>query len=820
MLTVDVEQLSEQIGLQAPEVFPTIEKCPVCSERQLRMYLDATGRSAGPWCVCNSCEFSGDLIELYAKVQEKAPLERAVNELVQHGCVETSDVDHAIDEIDSYVSSVARTRDIASYWQEARENMQRPGHPDWMRLLRESGLWLGQHGPDWQRELSQFIGGSYIKDAQERLGPLPKGFSVFGITPFYDIQRRISSFALLRPTSRYVIESALKPTIRNADGGLAMLDTIGMVNDDVIAVKDLLFALLFQRNHFVYYCNPVPMVVWNDKTTTSWGNVHANRIILWDYKPSVELFQQCNQLRNAYLPNYNRLWQYDSETKEQCRQRLLRNEGQFRLQLLDTAVPWYLVLKDWIVRHAYDAEVIESVYSLRINDEDMERLLDSCTRKERGVISDVFGIKSRIAHQIQFEEHIIERDGRGWYVCSKSGRVRITNFDLRIHTLVSDENGEAVAQYSITKDDTTLTAAENYDILCRNTKSCLAKLCLKNGLGPVFSHKQWTKSLVDLAMRIHGEPTVVRASRVVGWNQELSAFTFPNFTIDKTGLSAATRFTRTAGLPASNIRISMVTADEARSWLAAGEEYDFALKLQSHILWNLALKRADKPCRPLFIVLDDPKNLGAWKYVQTVLDTFDIPTISVSSMASAQKAYDTAHDYPTAIYNWSDVRHKWMCSYVNGLDPATPQILLLTPAEAVWARWILKSGAVLEVPKRAAYSHWRPQHAEKFLYLLTDTALLDRLAKADYLREATNRVVRVVQRLAGVGRAIQWPETEISEIEATGPRELLLLVARLCAGIDCTNFADVSKSEFVEAIEKRCYYQIDDQEFESWRSID
>ena len=149
------------------QALPSTGRCPRCNRNTLLILPDRA--SGGQWHWCRKCQFSGDMIELAARVWESS-IEATIYRLKRENFSITTDHD----EISHYVEKHLKVRKrMLQLWQIARENIYTTSH-DVAVLLQNLQLKTPTEHPRWEQSCGQLVGCIHSHRVEEMI--VPSGF--------------------------------------------------------------------------------------------------------------------------------------------------------------------------------------------------------------------------------------------------------------------------------------------------------------------------------------------------------------------------------------------------------------------------------------------------------------------------------------------------------------------------------------------------------------------------------------------------------------------------------------------------------------------
>ncbi len=139
-------------------ILPVTATCPLCQGGNFQVVDDRV--LGGQWCSCRGCKFTGDLIELVARVW---------NVSIPAAIVRLADLDLVAERvspesIDGYVRDHVQYRQrLNQFWERAQQQIRSPKSFPLRQLLQRFGMRDQVCGPDWPERMGRFVGSAALQ---------------------------------------------------------------------------------------------------------------------------------------------------------------------------------------------------------------------------------------------------------------------------------------------------------------------------------------------------------------------------------------------------------------------------------------------------------------------------------------------------------------------------------------------------------------------------------------------------------------------------------------------------------------------------------
>lgn len=539
------------MGISVKGLIPDVVRCPLCQKASLTIQYDPI-ISGGHWLRCSECLFSGDPVELLGKIYGIDDLHDVVAKAKREGLCE--DPDTLSDEyIDSYVrlypTCVRRSIEV---WCKLRE-MCRQLRPDMVQKLQSSRLWVNYASPGRER-ISQFLGGGLKNDINKLMLPylnakaLPdKGFSAALALNYQDAPGRPCAFKFLGDDGQELLRFC--PRLmhnEDAEGGLAMLETVRPRDEVILALGNYELAFHMQRKWLSNVTEPMHMVVYNDDTRKAWQSLCAKRVVFWNDVINWQLFKQASLVENAEIATRPELrvssaCDYVRDTTPSAIQKLM----------METAEPWRRFFVKWIIDpNLPSRKASEVINKLQLSTRERQLLADECPGESKGRLANIMG-EVIIVQRAMLRNRVVFEQPDGWWVDhGLRGKELISDAVIKVEKEVIDPStNRALWVGHVRFHNTPVAFNEAFVIINNNPARWLEKLLAH--LGIPYIENLWKGYLVNLA-KTFSQPHHVTLTPGLGM-RPTGEIVFPEFCIKGGDVKETVGF-QEAGMPAVNVR--------------------------------------------------------------------------------------------------------------------------------------------------------------------------------------------------------------------------------------------------------------------------
>jgi len=444
----------------------------------------------GTYFSCYQCGFSGDMCQLFAKVN-RMPVTRAAALIAEK--LELSQPSD--DELDEYVRKMLSRNIVRRWWRERAEHLERG---NW-KVLEHLGLQQPSYSDSWAATMGRFAG-LMPASVLETLGGKPRS-EWYGVVPYFGAPGLITSLDLWNGDSW----SSLK--LESGDQGLAFVPR-SCLHQKLLCLSSIERACVLYQDNFAVSTAYLPLVVMGPRTGY-WG--WMNRPVVFVYTGSLDTYRRArklNTLVTGAAPSSG-----------------LASEVVVK-QALCKAKHWLWDLGDrmanWSTQRAVGA-----LNDLDLTELEKEQMLGSVSPAKRTRLSSAVYAKSALRGIVLAGRRVTE-DFDGWHVKDEL----ISNVAFRIKTVRIDDEDFRLSCACRMRNftfDISLTRKE-MSSAARLQRRLLERICEegKNYL-PVFS-STWVPKFYDIAVRFK-EPIVQTQSQVLGWNTAFTRYHMPAYTV-------------------------------------------------------------------------------------------------------------------------------------------------------------------------------------------------------------------------------------------------------------------------------------------------
>lgn len=496
-------------GITVKGVTPEVTTCPFCGRDSFSILPDPI--YIGPkWFHCAACRWSGDAVEAYKKLTNSEDLETAIEKAIVDGVCHIGRAEATPASINGYLKYYPDRRGkLNTMWGLFQAGMSYNPHPDVVHLLQRYTLWAGA-GSAFQKRIQQILGAAVkydIKKAFEQYyvkttNELPSSFISTGfrtclIIPYYDTPGRICAFQFLGDGKKEEFLKTLgQPGSDNVEGGIAMLDLLDAYEKYVIAVDDPHLALQLHRRRFIEFDQPIKLVAYNRQTKAAWRSVNADKVVFWNNKISVKLFEQARRVANGYISTKH--WYHtisgSLSKSSQLPQSLLISEVE------KSARPWPEVFVQWVTEpDRTETEAIYAFEQLSFTPSEKDLIILAASEIERFKLETLMGAHHRPRTVSVNGLNIMEKGGQ-WIVAQLKSEIPITEATIHIEEeIVYPKQGTSSLAGYIVHCGQRVQFTSPTKLMQLNPAAWLTEVAHKAGLGTPRVDRRFARHLIDIA---------------------------------------------------------------------------------------------------------------------------------------------------------------------------------------------------------------------------------------------------------------------------------------------------------------------------------
>jgi hypothetical protein len=549
---VAVKQILAAAGITVNNSVPQVAACPVClAEQTLSIYQDPIIAGKSLWLHCSNCDFRGDAIDTYARVNEISDPKSAITHAIRHGYFNGPVNEFGGDVIDSYVNNyILRRRQVAERWEKLTTALAHVD-PRSLRRAQAAHLWYGW-GKAPRERLARFLGGGTRKDLIRIFNDpsvTPKeGYGTAFVLNYQDVPGRTCAFEIIGEGGRMMKHYKPFHDRRRREGGLAMLDALDAFEGTVFAVSDPGVALRMHSRHFHDWTKPLKLVLYNPRTDLAWRAVKADRVILWTNKSDAAAINQARKVENGYvtrnpnLEDYNHL---NGVAFPQITGMMERN-----------AKPWREYLLARVLRRNIDPEDARGlIRNLQLTTKERREILDLCPGPSRSRVEELFEAEQSARIIIHGGKNIIER-AEGWFH-QKGGVGEELLSDARPYLskeITEKDTGDVRWEGVVMFDRKEVPFSSDLNDVEDDPTKWLRRLLVRAELGTPTVDSTWAKKYMPNLMRQVSAYDKISVSRRIGVRDDGSIL-FPTFHIIDSQITAARAVLPRTDMPASDLRV-------------------------------------------------------------------------------------------------------------------------------------------------------------------------------------------------------------------------------------------------------------------------
>ncbi|MDZ4819924.1 MAG: hypothetical protein SGJ20_13220, partial [Planctomycetota bacterium] len=559
-------QILQSLGVSGvtSDTLPQVLECPVCQHKLFSVHRDF--QLGGEWCICSSCNFAGDVIELFARAKQ-TDIPAAIRTLDSLQLL-----NHSVDEhrIHAYMRDHVHYRErLVDFWTNAQQSLTNPTTSVHL-LMRAFQLdrvdrwrWRETLGPCLgmaSREQIENVFASESYKQQERpnregrltvrRGSGPGGRRLFHgtgwtdalVIPFFDLPQRPCGFLFLALNSDPAVHDIFWVYKRAnlgctnlpvREAGVALLPLLDnchpSMTHKVLVVDDFAVALLLQAKWLMDHDNPLPIILAHFSKspplvqTLILPDVLRNRkIVFWGTSPGIFRLAKSH---GAHISDYR-------ISTTEIKDRLCHHYVDQWLRLIEgKARPWDAVLRDELRRRTLqsagelltltDFTAPELRGFIETSDPDLQKKLRATN-------------PYKVCHQrIKIGNTSIVETPEGWRV-ERTGE-QVCNFALRVEELfTSKQNGSfyrgtATSGESRCSFTVSTEAVDNHGLL-----PPVRDYLLRQQQALLTFNPRWAKKSLSIAVGFQ-QPKLIPDADRVGWDDKRNCFTFPQFSIQRGG---------------------------------------------------------------------------------------------------------------------------------------------------------------------------------------------------------------------------------------------------------------------------------------------
>lgn len=481
---------------------PTSAGCPLCRKGGLRVYHDPGG---GAWFSCDSCQFSGQTLDLACAVWKTSP-EETLAKMISLGMTDqhTDDIQH---QLRSHQLRQLRFGALVTSWDLIRNEpqadimsphlfamCQRPAelHVDWRK---REGAWLG--GVDVKRLRTLF--------PSRVLSELPVSWKHMLVAPLEDVPGRIVGYWCYADETSVTILNTHPSRQKSSTKVLGLRELAKSDYKTLVVTADLEIVLREQLASLHESYRPAPLlgVVFDSRPGSVWRQLRQ-KIVFWGAKLTLQLVREA----------------ISCDARICVAKTLPRGLSSIASlnALSATAVSWQQAV-DAHLSTLQPQQAVDFVKGLGLSSDATSQLMDSCRKSVRDpILANLTATPDAVA----YGAHTVTVDGSKLLV---DGRVVA---DAVIRILKIREAASTVYEGTITFRRSVVRFKAKSEKIETSTESWLRRKLWKRGLGVPFVAAMWRNHLVPIAHLI-GNPGYVTKLPPSGWNASQHGVVISNY---------------------------------------------------------------------------------------------------------------------------------------------------------------------------------------------------------------------------------------------------------------------------------------------------
>lgn len=534
-------------GIAVKGSAPDIETCPFCNGKTFSVFLvDGTY-----WFRCSypKCGFTGDSIEAYMKLRKIQDVYEAIRSAFSEGLTEeplTTFTDHAVN---AYKFDVLDRRAKAQLtWQDMQRGIVEQPGPAITQRLQQEHLWGGWNAHQYKL-LGRFLGGGTAAELNAALrttiNVLPReGFSSALAANYQSVPGRTCMIHFRGPEME---KFHFMPGF-GEEGGLAMMDTLTADEQTVFAVSDELLALYLHRKYFLDNDTPLKLVAYNPWTKSTWSQVNARRVILWDKAIDWKTFAHARRVQNGYIS----FKPYRTDLSLFVRKTSVYEIMQ---DVEKAAMSWKEAFVEWLfTKEVAESLKSEAVHQLNFTSREREDIQALCTAPQKEKLHLYFD-NIHITKQIVVNRQTItEKDSGWWLQWPKGVEERISDARIRIEREVNDPAGGTTFLYGhVAFKGQKIPFCNDKNDIVKKTKAWMEQVISSAGLGLPIISDIWDKHLFTVA-KCFSTPAVGMCYANYGIQPVTGDIVMPKFKISKHAIVEDDFYTPASKVPGLIVR--------------------------------------------------------------------------------------------------------------------------------------------------------------------------------------------------------------------------------------------------------------------------
>lgn len=663
---------------------PAIIPCPICARKEPagvktldRPTMTVTDDPDGGYAWhCYRCERTWDSIELIADVRHRADIPAAIAEIRQSFAFDVPSAAFTEARVNQYMTALVHPRRAAMAWND-------DGVRNWTKhsdgYAMAASLIGGKVGvleaeSSIVRRMGRWVRGTSVKHINAMLNNMmpcgldKRGYSAAVAVPWYRLQGRMSAIFVVGYNGKFTL---WHPEYNETkDTGIMLIDAVPRRAKRVFATSSPWMAVWLQHRHATETDTAAPVVGWHHQTNPDdWRHLEADRIVFWSYDLTPAVLRQALSVPNSSIKilseaaRFEVAW-HDASIETPAtweRLRKIIDKPKSTVQIIEelqyaSSDPWN-ALHHYLSTRSLD-QIAGALGALNLTGAEIDKLLALCkTDNERQAmltrLDQTFKLRE-IVHDGKGVREIVGPKECKW-VLRRRGSLDelITDAVLRLDTIVEDKSVRPAARYYgglVHYKGKSYPLMAESDALRSKTAQHIRE-CVETNAGELpYVSQAHSWRMWDLACLFSTGVRRRTAVTRVGWNDNLSAFMFPNLAVGTSGMETVQPATATTeALPCHRVRICDPPSKMlCERWLEPTDFNAVQWAVMAAVVNNMIGPLWHRPHRGIAVIGESGHDA-----VRRLASDMGLISFSVAEIRSQFKRFDAAqrgHDVPVALF--------------------------------------------------------------------------------------------------------------------------------------------------------------------------